>query len=80
MILGLILTVLVGALAGWLAGLIMKTSKGSFFTNMVLGLFGGFVGSIILGIFGVNTSSYVIGLISSVIGACVLIWIFRCMK
>ena len=80
MILGLILTVLVGALAGWLAGLIMKTSKKDFFANMVLGLCGGLAGSVILGVFGVNTSSYIIGLISSVLGACLLIWIFRCMK
>ena len=39
-----------------------------------LGLFGG----IILGVFGVNTNNYIWGLVASILGACLLIWIARC--
>lgn len=79
MILGLILTVIVGAVSGWLAGLIMR-SKGSFLRNLFLGLVGGLLGGIILGVFGVNTNSYIWGFVTSVVGACLLIWIARCIS
>jgi uncharacterized membrane protein YeaQ/YmgE (transglycosylase-associated protein family) len=79
MIIGLLLTVIVGAVSGWVAGLIMK-SKGSFYRNLVLGLVGGLLGGLILGVFGVNTNSYIWGFVTSILGACLLIWIARCIN
>ena len=44
MILGIIITILIGALAGFLAGKIMKGGSNSFWVNVLIGIAGGFIG------------------------------------
>ena len=53
MIWSIIVTILVGALVGWIAGLLMK-SKHGFWMNALLGIIGGAVGSAIASIFKLN--------------------------
>ena len=48
----LIVSILIGALAGYIAGRIMG-SEGSFLHNLVLGVIGGVVGSLLLGLVGI---------------------------
>ncbi len=76
---GLIATIIVGLIAGFLAHLIMKTRTG-IVLDLVLGVIGGFVGgwlsSLLLGInlmSGVNITSIIVALI----GAVVVIAIYR---
>ena len=77
MLWNLIVTILVGALAGWLAGLIMK-AKGGFWFNVVLGIAGSIVGLFLARLIGITASKVSIGgLIISVAGACLVIWIVR---
>lgn len=77
MIGNLIATILIGALSGYLAGLIMKI-KGGFWFNCVLGIVGSFVGFFLAGIIGISASRVSIGgILLSVIGACLLIWLVR---
>lgn len=71
-----IITIALGAFAGWLAGKLMGT-EGSTLRNIILGLCGGVVGSIVLGIIGIHGSGMIGGTIVSVVGACILIWISR---
>ena len=49
MILGIIWTLFLGGLAGWIAGKLMG-SEGSMLRNVILGLVGGAVGSFVLGL------------------------------
>lgn len=73
----LIVTVLIGALSGYLAGLIMKV-KGGFWFNCVLGVVGSFVGFFLAGVIGISAARVSIGGIAlSVAGACLLIWLVR---
>ena len=51
--LGFIFSLLVGALAGYIAGRIMG-SETSTLRNIVLGILGGFVGSILFGLIGIG--------------------------
>ena len=73
----MILALLVGLIAGFLAGKIMNGSGYGLFVDVVLGFFGGIFGRLILGLLGI----YVRGLIGSILvatfGAILLIYIVR---
>jgi len=64
-LLGIVIDILVGALVGWLAGLIMK-SKGGFWRNAIMGILGGFVGGLLP-----------LGIIGSILGACLVIFVYE---
>ena len=71
-----IISLLMGALAGWIAGNIMN-SEGGFFRNMVLGVVGGAVGVVVFRFFGFYAHGTIANIIVSVIGACLCIWFGR---
>jgi uncharacterized membrane protein YeaQ/YmgE (transglycosylase-associated protein family) len=75
MLTNLIVTILVGALAGWVAGKIMK-SDGSLIRNIILGILGGLLGGWIASILNVSYG-LVVGIIIAIAGACLLIWLAR---
>lgn len=71
---GLIVSIIIGGAAGWLAGRIMKASTGGMLWNIILGIVGGFVGTWLLQFLGVNFASTWLGTLAiSTIGAVVLI-------
>lgn len=79
---GLIATIVVGLLAGWLASLIMK-AKGGLLIHLVLGvvgsILGGWITSLILGVnlvSGFNLTSILV----SIVGAVIVIAIYRLFK
>ncbi|MGI5310011.1 GlsB/YeaQ/YmgE family stress response membrane protein, partial [Rheinheimera sp. WS51] len=49
---GFILFLIIGAVAGWLAGLIMKGRGFGLLGNMVVGIVGAFLGGFLFGILG----------------------------
>ena len=73
---GFIVSIIVGGIAGWLAGKIMD-SEGGLLRNIILGVFGGGVGSTLLGTLGIYGSGTIGNILVSVVGACVLIAIGR---
>lgn len=73
--------IIIGAIAGWLAGKIMKGGGFGLIMNMVLGIIGGVVGGWLFGLFGLSTDGGLIGsLITSVAGAVVILYIGRLIK
>lgn len=74
----ILLSLAVGALVGWIAGMIMK-SHGGLIRNIVVGIIGSFVGSWIAGLLGISGGGAfsLVGLLISIGGACVLIWLCR---
>ena len=75
----LLSTILLGALCGWIAGIIMK-SRGGLLRNIILGIVGGFVGGIlakVLSIIGLSIGSWIGTLIFGVAGSCLCIWLAR---
>ena len=74
MILGMIWTLFLGGLAGWIAGKVMH-SEGSVIRNIILCLIGGIVGAAVLRIFGIQGQGILGGTLVSVVGACILIWL-----
>ena len=76
---GIIITIIVGGIAGWLAGKLMN-SNFSILGNIILGIVGGAVGSIILGFIGISGRGLIGNTIVAVVGACVLIALGRALK
>jgi len=77
---GIIAWIIIGALAGWLTGKIMKGSGYGFFMDMIVGLAGALVGGFIsshLGIGGVGEHGLIVSVIIAVIGAVLLTWLLR---
>ena len=73
---GIIISLLVGALCCWLASTIMG-SKGGLLWYIVAGILGGFLGSFVLSILGLSISSMLGQIIAGVIGTCLLIFLCR---
>lgn len=72
-----LMNLILGGLAGYIAGKIMN-SEGGMVRNVVLGLIGGVIGGALLGLLGLGGAVNWLGqVIVSVVGACVLIWVAR---
>lgn len=66
--------IIVGLVAGWLAGKITRGGGFGCMTNVIIGLIGAFVGTIILSALGINGSAQFLGSIAvSTLGAVVLL-------
>lgn len=72
---GFILYIIIGAVAGFLAGKLMRGGGFGLFVNLLVGIVGGVVGGWLFGLFGIHTTSIIGNLITSVVGAVVLLWI-----
>ena len=73
----IILAIVVGLIAGWLAGIIMKGSGYGIIGDIILGLLGSIVGNWIFGFLGITSYGYLWTMIVAVIGAVALIYIVR---
>nr|MBQ6241282.1 GlsB/YeaQ/YmgE family stress response membrane protein [Lachnospiraceae bacterium] len=77
MIWNIAITILVGALVGWLASEFMKMKQG-FWMNVLLGIVGSAVGFFIARLIGIHASKVSIGgILISVAGACLVVWLAR---
>lgn len=73
---GILTSLLVGLLAGTLASWLMPGGGRSWLINLILGLLGGIVGGWVFGLLDISTGSGAWGtLITSTVGAAILIWI-----
>lgn len=84
---GFIITVLVGALIGWLASVMMKTdAQMGALWNVIVGIVGSLLGAWLFGdVFGFGSafaagSFSIAGIFWGLLGAALLIWILRMLK
>jgi len=72
---------LVGLIAGWATGKIMKGSGYGALMDIVLGILGAFVGSRLLALFSIYTSGGLIPtILVAILGAVVLVALVRALK
>lgn len=76
---GIIVSLIIGGVCGWLAGMIMKTGY-SLLINILLGLAGGVVGGLVFGLLGFAVKGTLGSIISGVVGSCLLIFLIRKIK
>jgi uncharacterized membrane protein YeaQ/YmgE (transglycosylase-associated protein family) len=78
---GLIYWIVVGLIAGWLAGKVMRGGGYGVLADTVLGMVGGIVGGWIFRVVGIWPGEGIIGaIIVAFIGAGILVWISRLLK
>ncbi|TXB63073.1 GlsB/YeaQ/YmgE family stress response membrane protein [Phaeodactylibacter luteus] len=77
----MIYTLIMGAIAGWLAGKIMKGAGYGLLINIILGIFGAFVGNWLFGFLGITLSAGLIGdIIEAAAGAVFVLFIAGLVK
>jgi uncharacterized membrane protein YeaQ/YmgE (transglycosylase-associated protein family) len=73
---GLIVFLLIGAVAGWLAGVIMKGFGFGLIGNIVVGILGAFIAGLVLPMVGVSIGGGIVGsIIHATIGALILLFL-----
>ena len=77
---GILITIIVGAIVGWLAGVLMKARFG-LLGCIIVGIVGSLLGHWLAGLIGIGAAGGSIGsLLISVLGAMVLIALIRAIK
>jgi uncharacterized membrane protein YeaQ/YmgE (transglycosylase-associated protein family) len=71
----LCLLLVIGALGGWLAGLILGRRGFGLIANLIIGVAGSFLGRWLLGLIGFHASTTLALLITAVLGAVCLLWL-----
>lgn len=78
---GLLYWILVGLIAGWLAGVVMRGGGYGIIVDIVLGMLGAIVGGWIFSTLGIGAGGGLLGsIIVAFIGAVVLVAITRALK
>ena len=74
MLINLLISILLGAISGFIASYLMNTKK-DLLTNIILGVLGGVVGRGLFSLIGISSTSYIATILISVIGACFIIFL-----
>ena len=72
---GIIIFLLVGLVAGWLAGVIWKGGGFGLLWNLVIGIVGSFIGGFIFQLLGIHGYNILGSIIAALIGALILLFI-----
>jgi uncharacterized membrane protein YeaQ/YmgE (transglycosylase-associated protein family) len=76
--LGLIGTIIFGAIVGWIASMIMKTDEQQgALANIGVGLVGAAIGNLLFGLIGLESSNLLGRFLVALAGAVVLLFIFK---
>ncbi len=77
----MIWSIIVGGIAGWLAGAIMKGEGYGLLLNILLGIVGGAFGGWVFRFFGFTPGTgFIPQLITALVGALILIYLYRALK
>ena len=77
----LVYILLVGLIAGWAAGKIMKGSGYGVFTDILLGILGSLVGNRLLGLLGIyRGGGFITNVLVAILGAVIFVWLVRLIK
>jgi uncharacterized membrane protein YeaQ/YmgE (transglycosylase-associated protein family) len=68
---------IIGLVAGWLAGVIMKERSLGLIGNLVVGIVGAIIGGYIFEFFGISTGGLFGSLISAIVGAIILLYVIQ---
>lgn len=72
---GLVVFLAIGAIAGWLGGLIMRGSGFGLLGNIIVGIVGALLGGALFGMLGISTSGLLWSITTATAGAVVLLFI-----
>ncbi|MBP1614680.1 MAG: GlsB/YeaQ/YmgE family stress response rane protein [Bacteroidetes bacterium] len=67
--------IVIGILAGFIAGKVMRGSGFGLIVNLIIGIVGGLLGGWVFGLLGIVTMGILGNLLSATVGAILLLWI-----
>jgi len=77
----ILIILIVGAIAGWLAGQIMKGYGFGLIGNIVVGIVGAFVAGLIFPVLGLGLGGGILGaIVHATLGAVILLFLIRLVK
>ena len=77
---GIIWWIIVGLIAGWAAGKIMKGGGYGVVADIVLGILGAIIGGWVVGVLGLGHGGTIWSILVAILGAVILIWLTRLIK
>lgn len=78
---GIIAWIVIGAIAGWLAGTFVKGGGFGIFGDIIVGIVGAFIGGWLAGVLGIGVGGGLItSIITATIGAIILLVVLRLVK
>lgn len=77
---GIIAFLILGALAGWLAGKIMRGGGMGLIGNIIVGIVGAVIGGSITGLIGISAAGFIGQLVTATLGAVILLFIVGLIK
>ena len=78
---GLIWWIVVGLIAGWLAGKVMKGGGFGVLMDILIGMVGAIIGGWLFGMLGVFPGGGLVGsILVAFVGAVILLWLVRLVK
>jgi len=76
----LLWTLIIGGLAGYIAGRLMRGEGFGILVDIIVGIIGGWIGGYVFGLLGIYAGGILGSLIVAIIGAVILIWLIRLIK
>lgn len=76
----ILIALIIGGIAGWLAGLIRRGHGFGIVTNIILGIIGGVVGGLIFSFLGIQDTNFIGSIAVSTIGAVIVLAIANALK
>jgi uncharacterized membrane protein YeaQ/YmgE (transglycosylase-associated protein family) len=76
----LLIFLAIGAVAGWLAGVIMQGSGFGLLGDIIIGIIGAVIGGFLFGLLGFAAVGLIGQIISATVGAVVLVFVLRLLK
>ena len=76
----LIIFLVIGAVAGWAAGKIMKGKGFGLLGNIVIGIIGALVGGFLFGLLGITAGGLIGATVMAIVGAVVLLYVVGLLK
>ena len=77
----LLIWLIIGAVAGWLSGLIMKGGGFGLVGDIIVGILGAIVAGYLFPRFGFNIGTGIVGeIVAAVVGACLLLFVVRLVR
>ena len=74
---GLIIRLVIGAIAGWLAGVLVKGGGFGLLVDIVVGILGAVIGGWLAGLLGIGFSGILGSIVIALIGAVILLLVIR---
>jgi uncharacterized membrane protein YeaQ/YmgE (transglycosylase-associated protein family) len=78
---GIIAWLIIGAIAGWLAGVLVKGGGFGLIVDIIVGIVGAFIGGWLAGILHISVGGgWISSIITAVVGAVILLFVIRLFK